>query len=56
MPGTFFGHLDHPAIRVLTMRLVAILSFQAPGKRAMAMGDYLRGHAIEVGEHFEDID
>ncbi len=34
---------------------LAITKFQAPGKKAMAMGDYLRGHAIAVGERFEDI-
>lgn len=34
---------------------IAIIEFQAPGKRAMAMTDYLRGHKIEIGECFEDI-
>ncbi len=34
---------------------LAILQFQAPGKKALPMGEYLRGHRIEVGEQFEDI-
>jgi methionyl-tRNA formyltransferase len=34
---------------------LAILVFQAPGKRAMPMADFLRGHPIEVGERFEDL-
>lgn len=34
---------------------VAILEFQAPGKRAMPMGDYLRGHSMSAGERFEDL-
>jgi len=34
---------------------LAILAFQAPGKKPMAMADYLRGHAIEPGERFEDM-
>ncbi|MCP4644770.1 MAG: methionyl-tRNA formyltransferase [bacterium] len=33
---------------------LAVLVFQAPGKRAMPMGDYLRGSAIAVGDHFEE--
>jgi len=34
---------------------VAVLEFQAPGKKAMAMGDFLRGHAMSPGERFEDL-
>lgn len=34
---------------------LAILQFQPPGKRPMAMGDYLRGHAIEPGDRFESV-
>ncbi|MBX7254965.1 MAG: methionyl-tRNA formyltransferase [Candidatus Hydrogenedentes bacterium] len=34
---------------------LAVLVFQAPGKRALPMQDYLRGHAIDVGERFESI-
>ena len=30
-----------------------ITTIQAPGKRAMSVGDYLRGQAIAVGEKFE---
>ena len=31
---------------------VAILQFQAPGKRTMAMGEFLRGSRIESGDRF----
>ena len=34
---------------------VGIVSLQAPGKRAMAAGDFLRGHRIEPGDKFEDL-
>lgn len=34
---------------------LAILEFQAPGKRAMPMGDYLRGRPIEPGARFESL-
>lgn len=34
---------------------LAILDIQAPGKRVMPMGDYLCGHALHVGERFEEI-
>lgn len=32
-----------------------ITTWQAPGKRAMPLGDYLRGQRIEAGERFEDM-
>ena len=32
---------------------VAILEFQAPGKKPVGMGDYLRGREIKVGERFD---
>ena len=34
---------------------LAILEFQAPGKRAMPMADYLRGHPMSAGQRFEDL-
>jgi len=34
---------------------IAVRVFQAPGKRAMPMADFLRGHAMEAGERFEEI-
>jgi len=34
---------------------IAIRVFQAPGKRAMDIADYLRGHAIVAGDRFEDL-
>ncbi len=32
---------------------LAILEFQAPGRKAMPMDAFLRGHAIVPGERFE---
>jgi methionyl-tRNA formyltransferase len=34
---------------------IAILAIQAPGKRMMQVGEFLRGHSIEPGERFEDL-
>lgn len=34
---------------------VGITVFQAPGKRAMPMADYLRGHGMAAGDRFEEI-
>ncbi|MBN2310157.1 MAG: methionyl-tRNA formyltransferase [Candidatus Hydrogenedentes bacterium] len=34
---------------------VAVLTIQAPGKRALPMADFLRGRPIEVGARFEDL-
>lgn len=34
---------------------LAILEFQAPGKKPMPIGDYLRGHPIQLGERFENV-
>lgn len=34
---------------------IAITEIQAPGKRKMAMGEYLRGHALEAGTLFKDL-
>ena len=35
--------------------LLAVTQIQAPGKRAMAAGDFLRGHRLEPGAQFTDI-
>ncbi len=34
---------------------LAIEEIQAPGKRVMAVSEFLRGHAVSAGERFEDI-
>ncbi|MDZ4861525.1 MAG: methionyl-tRNA formyltransferase [Candidatus Hydrogenedentes bacterium] len=34
---------------------IGVLKIQAPGKRAMATADYLRGHAILPGQRFENL-
>lgn len=54
-PGTIVA-VTRETIHVATAdRHVAILEFQAPGKRAMLMSEFLRGHRIEPGERFEDL-
>ncbi len=35
--------------------LLAIRAIQAPGKRVLPVGDYLRGHPIQPGDRFEDL-
>jgi methionyl-tRNA formyltransferase len=34
---------------------LAVLAFQMPGKRVMAMGEFLRGRPIKPGERFENL-
>jgi len=54
-PGTVV-RVEKDRVLVATGRgLLAILWFQAPGKRAMPMGDYLRGHRIRAGDRFESV-
>lgn len=51
-PGTV-TEVTRDAVHVATGEgQLAITRFQAPGKKAMAMGDYLRGQAIAPGEVF----
>lgn len=53
-PGTI-TRVEKDAVYVATGDgQLGILTFQAPGKRAMAMSDYMRGRPIHVGERFED--
>lgn len=52
-PGTV-THIEKDRVIVATGDgSIAIVTFQPPGKRPMAMGDYLRGHAIAPGDQFE---
>jgi len=52
-PGTV-TRIDRDRVLVATGEgTLAILQFQPPGKRPMAMGDYLRGHTMEPGDRFE---
>ena len=34
---------------------LAVYEIQAPGKRAMAVAEYMRGHAVDIGMRFETI-
>jgi methionyl-tRNA formyltransferase len=34
---------------------LALMEVQPPGKRAMAVSEYLRGHAVAPGDRFEDL-
>ncbi len=54
-PGTVVAVTKNEVIVATGEGCIAILVFQAPGKKAIPMGDYLRGRRIEVGERFEDI-
>lgn len=54
-PGTVV-RVERDQMVVATGRgTLALLRIQPPGKRAMAVADFLRGHAVGVGELFEDI-
>ena len=53
-PGTIVS-VDKDRVHVATGEgQLALLVFQAPGKRAMPMGDFLRGHALKPGDRFEE--
>jgi methionyl-tRNA formyltransferase len=54
-PGTVVRAEKDRVVVVTGEGNLAILVFQAPGKRAMAMDDYLRGHPIAPGDRFEDL-
>jgi len=54
-PGTVVSVEKDRVIVATGEEALAILVFQPPGKRAMPMLDYLRGHSIEIGERFEDL-
>ncbi len=53
-PGTVVRVEDDRVVAAAGEGALAILEFQAPGKRTMPMREYLRGHPISVGERFED--
>ncbi|MDX9975022.1 MAG: methionyl-tRNA formyltransferase [FCB group bacterium] len=54
-PGTIV-RVERDRVVVATGQgALAVLEIQSPGKRVMPMGDYLRGHALHVGERFEEI-
>jgi methionyl-tRNA formyltransferase len=54
-PGTVIRtEKDHVVVAV-GQGAIAILLFQPPGKRAMPMEDYLRGHPITPGQIFESV-
>lgn len=54
-PGDIVG-VEKDRVRVATGEgQLAILVFQMPGKKAMPMGDFLRGHPLQAGERFEPI-
>ena len=55
LPGTVV-QVDARQIIVATGEgFLAILEIQMPGKRAMAVADFLRGHTVSCGDRFEDI-
>lgn len=54
-PGTVVA-CEHDCVWVATGEgLLGILEFQAPGKRALPMSDFLRGRAIQAGDQFVDL-
>lgn len=54
-PGTITTVEKDRMLVACADRRLAILEIQAPGKRAMATGEFLRGAHVEPGERFEEI-
>jgi len=54
-PGTVVGVEQDRVVVATGENALAILVFQAPGKRALAMGAFLRGQPITPGDEFEDL-
>lgn len=54
-PGTVVAVERERVIVAAGENALAILTLQAPGKRAMSVREYLAGRAIQVGERFEDL-
>lgn len=54
-PGTIEELLDDRLILATGAGRIAITQIQAPGKRAMSAGDFLRGHKLQAGDAFTDI-
>ncbi|MCC6488330.1 MAG: methionyl-tRNA formyltransferase, partial [Candidatus Hydrogenedentes bacterium] len=54
-PGTVV-HIEKDRVLVATGRgLLAVTGIQPPGKKAMTMGEYLRGRPMEPGTAFESL-
>lgn len=54
-PGTVTQVLKNSVYVATGDGQLEIIRFQAPGKKAMDMGSYLRGQGLQVGERFEEI-
>ncbi len=54
-PGVITGVKRDAVVVATGDKSLAVLKLQAPGKRPMAMGDYLRGRRLETGQRFEEV-
>ncbi|NUM53279.1 MAG: methionyl-tRNA formyltransferase [Candidatus Hydrogenedentes bacterium] len=54
-PGTVLEVLKDRVHVSTGSGVIAILTIQAPGKRAMPVADFLRGHPVQPGQRFETI-
>jgi methionyl-tRNA formyltransferase len=54
-PGTIEEILKDRILVATGEGRIAITQIQAPGKRVMAMGDFLRGHKLDAGVSFTDL-
>jgi methionyl-tRNA formyltransferase len=54
-PGTITGLNKHSVDVAAGEGQLRVLRFQAPGKKAMAMGDYLRGSSLKIGDRFDSL-
>jgi len=55
-PGTVVRVEPDRVVVATGQGLLSVLTFQPPGKRAMPMADFLRGHPIEPGDQFQSIE
>ena len=54
-PGTVLRINKNDIVVVARKGAIAIETIQTPGKRAMPVADFLRGNAVQPGDHFEEI-
>ncbi len=54
-PGVVVGVEKNRVVVATGEGQLALLVFQAPGKKAMPMGDFLRGHKMQAGDRFDPV-
>ena len=55
MPGTVVEATEDRVVVATASGGLSITMLQNPGKRALAIEEFLRGNPIRVGDRFEDV-